>query len=148
MASIQISLLNTLNNKIKIDNRSERLLLKSSAHVVSSQLDLFRFIKDYLPSTSEALKEAQAARDLLKEAHKIIENQSEIESISKVLVILDQLIIQIKKVQVSFRNKNRSEATRQTFLTNKISHDIAQRIEQLGYVRLVPGARPTPRPAA
>ncbi len=71
LARFQNSILNSLDHVIEQDSYVERLLLKSSAMVVHSQLNLFRFIKDYLPSTSNAMEEAHAARELLLKTFEI-----------------------------------------------------------------------------
>ncbi|MCP3873104.1 MAG: response regulator [Desulfobacteraceae bacterium] len=135
LASFQHSILNNLKHIIEVETQSERLLLQSSVKVVHAQLNLFRFIKDYLPSTSDALYEAQNARKLLKETNKIIEVPTERESIDKLLVVLDEFIDQIKQVQKSHQQKKHPEVIRQAFVASKTGNDITQRIEQIVQIR-------------
>ncbi len=135
LARFQSSILSSMNHIIEQDTYVERLLLKSSAMVVHSQLNLFRFIKDYLPSTSNAMEEAQNARQLLQETFEISEVPDEKEAIGSLLIVFDAFIEKIQEVQKFHQEKKRPEAIRQAFLASKNGHDIGQRIEKIVKIR-------------
>lgn len=123
--------LNSLNHIIEIDSRSERLLQQASVKIVSSQLDLYRFIQDYLPSTANVLSHAQDAKRLLKEVDSLTDfDQIKISFIS-LDIVLDQYINQVEAVQVAQNERGHSEAVRMAFLASKTGFEIGQRIERL-----------------
>ncbi|MCP3874911.1 MAG: response regulator [Desulfobacteraceae bacterium] len=124
--------LENLNRIIEVDTRSERLLLEASERIVQSRLNLFRFLKDYLPSTWEALDEGKKAKQLLLEAKKVTEVQQIKELINSILIIIDEFISQINLVQKSHQTKKgHPEAVRVAFSASKTGHDIGQRIAQI-----------------
>ncbi|WP_051148619.1 response regulator [Desulfospira joergensenii] len=120
----------SVNRLIEVDTRSERLLLMTSARVVQSRLDLFRFIQDDLPSAGNALDEAQKARTLLAEAEKLIlakDAQSLLADLSK---DLDGFITQIQKIQTT-RDEEHARPVGMAFQTSKTGHRIGRQIQDL-----------------
>ena len=93
--------LESLDQVIEVHSRSERLLLQASAKVVRSQLDVYRFIQDYLPSTSNALKEAKIAKELLVEVEKLTGLAALKTSLASLIMVLNQFIDQIELIQLS-----------------------------------------------
>ncbi len=131
LSSFQRLTLESLDRVIEVDSRSERLLLQASAKVIRSQLDLYRFIQDYLPSTSNALKQAQQAKQLLVKVERLTEFDQIKVSFVSLIIVLDQFIEQITEVQKSQRLKGHPEAVRMAFLASKTGYEIGQRIERL-----------------
>ncbi len=129
--NFQRMVLGSLNHVIEKDSRSERLLLQASARVVQSRLNLFRFIKDYLPSTWNALDEANKAKILLVEAEKISDGKSFKELIASLLLVLDEFVYQVGQVEKAHQEKGHPEAVRVAFVASKTGHDIGQRIDHI-----------------
>ncbi|MFA5906682.1 MAG: HAMP domain-containing protein, partial [Desulfobacula sp.] len=123
--------LEKLNQVIEVDSHSQQLLLQASTRVIQSQLNLSRFIQDYLPSTWNALDEAEKARSLLVE----VEQRSALnlvkDSIPDLLTVFDGFIHEIRIVQKAHELKSHPEAVRMAFLASKTGYDIGQRIKQL-----------------
>ena len=135
LAIFQNSILETMNHVVEVENRSERLLLQASTRIVGSQLNLFRFIQDYLPSTSNAMEEALIADGLMKQVKTITKSSSEQAGIDSILIIVKEYIEQLKQVQNFHQSRSHSEAIRHAFLASKTCHDIGQRIKKIVQLR-------------
>ncbi len=131
LSIFQSQTLGSLNHVIEVDSRSDRLLLRASAKVVQSRLDLLRFIMDYLPSTSNALEAARTARTLLIEVDELVKTRKGDAKFNDLLPVLDEFIHQIERVQNAQQTKGHPEAVRMAFLASKTGHDIGQRIKRI-----------------
>ena len=125
----QSQTLGSLNHVIEVDSRSDHLMLKASAKVVQSRLDLLRFIMDYLPSTANALEDAREARTLLAKVDEHAHMNG--TDLNALLEDLDAFIRQIGHVQKAQKTKGHPESVRMAFLASKTGHDIGQRIEKI-----------------
>jgi predicted PurR-regulated permease PerM len=70
------ALVTRLEQFTKVDVEIERLLLLTSRQVTTSQLNLNRYIQDYVPSPYEALDDVNLALQNLTEAQAISTNSS------------------------------------------------------------------------
>ncbi len=132
LSDFQKQNLENLNQIIEVDTRTERVLLEASERIVQSRLNLFRFLKDYLPSTWEALDEAQKAQRLLSEIKMVTAVDAFRESIDSLLLLMDEYIRKIKLIQQSHQKKRgHPEAVRMAFVASKTGHDIGQRINKI-----------------
>ena len=131
MAVFQVSIMNNLEQVIEKDIKAERLLLQASEKVVRSQLNLFRFIKDYLPSTWEALDEALKAKQMLEQVTALSVHADEKEAINALFTVMNLYINQVRQVQDASHGAGHPESIRRAFVASKTGHDISQRIEEI-----------------
>ncbi len=123
--------LNDLEQFIEVDGRSDRLLLEASANVIQSQLNLYRFVNDYLPSASDALTDAKKAKTLLTRVEELTEFAEIKNSFVSLITVLDRFIRQIERVQDCQQANDFPEAVRIAFLASNTGHEIGQRIDRL-----------------
>jgi signal transduction histidine kinase/DNA-binding response OmpR family regulator len=130
VVNFQSSLLLQLKYVTDVVSRSDRMLLQASARVMHSRLNLLRFIQDYLPSTWDALYEAEEAEKLLLQARQLWDgSEVQKEDLNACLKDLDEFKQIIRRVQTSHDNEGEQEAMRIVFFASRIGYDIGQQIE-------------------
>ena len=130
--NFQKSMLSQLTYVTDVVSRSDRLLLQASARVLQSRLDLLRYIQDYLPSTWNALDQAEKAEQLLTDAKKLWDDtEVQTKELDTCLKTLQEFKKLIGKVQLSRQKTNDPEATRIVFFASKSGYVIGQHIEQI-----------------
>ena len=125
------SLVNQLEQFTNVDTQVERLLLLTSRRVANSQLNLNRFIQDYVPSPYEALDDIDQAISGLQEARSIATDPGEVETISIIIQSLEDYKNQITALQEALRAGDNAEATRLESRLQKSGNDIGIRLELL-----------------
>ena len=86
--------------------RAERLLLRAQVRIISSRVNLMRYMSDALPGVSEALADVDEASTLLEEADGLLKSSGQEIEIEGVLVGLSSYYALIGDVQ-SARLENR-----------------------------------------
>lgn len=123
------SLVTRLEQFTNVDAKIERSLLLTSRRVATSQLNLNRYIQDYVPSPYEALDDTHQAIQQLKEAQALATEPEQAETIALVIQSLEDYQSQIADLQKARSAGNNVEATRQESKLQKLGNDISIRLE-------------------
>lgn len=112
-----------------VDAKIERLLLLASRQVKTSQLNLNRYMQDYVPSPYEALDDADQALKNLKEAQALSTNPNQREVIALLIRSLEEYKQQIGDLQKARAAGDNAGAQRLGSRLQKLSNDISTRLE-------------------
>jgi GAF domain-containing protein/HAMP domain-containing protein len=123
------ALVTRLEQFTKVDVEIERLLLLTSRQVTTSQLNLNRYIQDYVPSPYEALDDVNLALQNLTEAQAISTNSAQTETITLIIQSLEEYQQLISDLQKARTSGNNDEATRLESRLQKLGNDISVRLE-------------------
>lgn len=123
------SLVQQLEQFTNVDVKIERLLLLTSRQVTTSQLNLTRYIQDYVPSPYEALDDVEQALQNLNEAQAISTNSDQTETITLIIRSLEEYQQLISNLQKARTSGNDDEATRLQSGLQKLGNDISMRLE-------------------
>lgn len=125
------SLVTRLEQFTNVDVKIERLLLLTSRQVTTSQLNLNRYIQDYVPSPYEAQDDVKQALQNLNEAQAISNNSDQTETITLIVRSLEEYQQIISDLQKARTSRNNDEATRLESKLQKLGNDISVRLELL-----------------
>jgi GAF domain-containing protein/HAMP domain-containing protein len=123
------SLVTRLEQFTNVDVKIERLLLLTSRQITTSQLNLNRYIQDYVPSPYEALDDVEQALQNLKEAQAISTNSNQAETITLISRSLEEYQQYITDLQKTRASGNNDESTRLESRLQKLGNDISVRLE-------------------
>jgi GAF domain-containing protein/HAMP domain-containing protein len=123
------SLVTRLEQFTKVDAKIERLLLIASRRVATSQLNLNRYIQDYVPSPYETLDDTGQAIQGLKDAQAIATDPEQVKTIVLIIKSLEDYQQQIADLQKAHSAGNNAEATRLESKLQKLGNDIGVRLE-------------------
>jgi GAF domain-containing protein/HAMP domain-containing protein len=123
------TLVTRLEQFTSVDAKIERLLLLASRRVAVSQLNLNRYIQDYVPSPYEALDDVDQAIQGLKEAQTLATNPEQVKTITLVIQSLNDYQQQIGDLQKGRTAGNNDETIRLESKLQKLGNDIGIRIE-------------------
>ena len=125
------SLVTRLEQFTNVDVKIERLLLLTSRQVTTSQLNLNRYIQDYVPSPYEAQDDVKQALQNLNEARALSTNSDQTETITLIVRSLEEYQQIISDLQKARASGNNDEATRLESRLQKLGNDISVRLELL-----------------
>jgi GAF domain-containing protein/HAMP domain-containing protein len=125
------SLVTRLEQFTNVDVKIERLLLLTSRQVTTSQLNLNRYIQDYVPSPYEAQDDVKQALQNLNEARAISTNSDQTETITLIVQSLEEYQQLVGDLQKARASRNNDEATRLESKLQKLGNDISVRLELL-----------------
>jgi GAF domain-containing protein/HAMP domain-containing protein len=125
------SLVTRLEQFTKVEAKIERLLLIASRRVTTSQLNLNRYIQDYVPSPYEALDDVDLAIQGLNEAQALATDTEQANNISLVIQSLKDYQQQIADLQKAHAARNNDETTRLESKLQKLGNDIGVNLELL-----------------
>lgn len=135
IAPVALSNFNALVTRLEqfsnVDAKIERLLLQTSGRVSVSQLNLNRYIQDYVPSPYEALDDVDQALRGLQEAQALSTAAEQSETIGLVLQSLTDYREQINALQQARATGNEADITRLESKLQKLGNDIGIRLELL-----------------
>jgi GAF domain-containing protein/HAMP domain-containing protein len=135
VAPVTLSNFNSLVTRLEqfstVDVKIERLLLQTSRRVSISQLNLNRYIQDYVPSPYSALDDVDLAVLELKQAQNLAADQDLNETIGLVLQSLTDYRQQINALQQARVRGDNAEITRIESKLQKLGNDISIRLELL-----------------
>lgn len=123
------SVVTRLEQFTNVDARIERLLLTTSRRVATSQLNLNRYIQDYVPSPYEALDDVDQAITQLNDGLKIATNQDTINNINLIITSLTEYRQKIAELQQSRISGNTDQTTRLESTLQRLGNDIGLRLE-------------------
>jgi GAF domain-containing protein len=127
----QTFLLGRLRQITDVEARADRLLLRASARVESSRVNMMRYILDYAPSAYEALDDIDQAIQLLTEAQDLLVAPEGKEAVTEVLAALadyETLITDVESVRSQGEGQPSSASI---FQASRLGNSIGQRIEQI-----------------
>ena len=125
------SLVTRLEQFTHVDAEIERLLLTASRRVATSQLNLNRYIQDYVPSPYEALDDVDQAIQGLNEVQKLATDPNELKTIALTIQSLNDYKTQITELQKANTAGNNDETTRLESKLQKLGNDIGISLELL-----------------
>ncbi|MCJ7435211.1 MAG: GAF domain-containing protein [Anaerolineales bacterium] len=125
------SLTARLEQFTRVDAKIERLLLITSRRVTTSQLNLSRYIQDYVPSPFEALDDVDQAIQGLIEAQTLATDPNQLKTIALIIQSLNDYKQQIIELQKANTAGNNDETTRLTSKIQKLGNDIGISLELL-----------------
>jgi len=120
-----------LKDVTNIVSRADRLLLLASTRIMSSRVNLLRYLEDYLPSVAFALEDAKQANDCLMEAINLISSTNQVNSITQVQSMIGEYESLVFEVQAVRKDEEAHAGSRKAFLALKSGNDIGQMIEQI-----------------
>ncbi len=112
-----------------VDAKVERLLLITSRRVATSQLNLNRYIQDYVPSPYEALDDVDQAVSGLKGGLDLAINTETADNINLVIQSLTDYQAKINELQQARIAGDSGQATRLESNLQKLGNDISVRLE-------------------
>lgn len=112
-----------------VDARVERLLLITSRRVTTSQLNLNRYIQDYVPSPYEALDDVDQAITGLNEGLNLAIDKDTASDITLITQSLTDYQGKIIELQAARTSGNADQATRLESNLQKLGNDISLRLE-------------------
>ncbi len=120
-----------LQDVTNVVSRADRLLLLASTRVMSSRVNLLRYLQDYLPSVAFALEDAERAAGFLMEAKNLISSSMQLSSVTQVQQMLGEYERLVRDVQTARLKEGTHEGSRKAFLALKSGNDIGQMIEHI-----------------
>jgi GAF domain-containing protein/HAMP domain-containing protein len=125
------SLVARLEQFTLVDAKIERLLLIASRRVATSQLNLNRYIQDYVPSPYEALDDVDQAIQGLNEAQTLATDPNQLKTITLIIQSLNDYKTQITELQKANAAGNSDETTHLESGLQKLGNDIGVSLELL-----------------
>jgi GAF domain-containing protein/HAMP domain-containing protein len=127
----QSLLLSRLRQITEVETYADRLLLRASARVESSRVNLMRYAQDYALSTYEAKDDVDQAVQFLTEAQNLITAPEQKSVVAEVLTALADYRALVGDVEVVRSEEGEQNTSRNLFQASRLGNSIAQRIEQI-----------------
>lgn len=127
----QSLLLGRLRQITDVEARADRLLLRASARVESSRVNLMRYVQDYAPSTYEAKDDVDQAVQFLTEAQELITTPEQKTAVAEVLAALADYRALVGDVEGVRSEGGGQNTSRSLFQASRLGNSIGQRIEQI-----------------
>ena len=125
------SVVNRLERFTSVDAQVERLLLTTSRRVASSQLNLNRYIQDYVPSPYEALDDVDQALIGLNEGLALDIDKATADNLTLIITSLTNYQTQIGELQTAQDAGDAAQATRLESQLQRLGNDISVRLESM-----------------
>lgn len=123
------SVVTRLEQFTNVDAKVERLLLMTSRRVATSQLNLNRYIQDYVPSPYAALDDVDQAVATLNEGLGLAIDPATTDNLSLIIQSLTDYKLQITELEKAQTAGDVSQATRLESKLQKLGNDISVRLE-------------------
>lgn len=123
------SVVNRLEQFTNVDAKVERLLLTTSRRVATSQLNLNRYIQDYVPSPYAALDDVDQAVATLNDGLALAIDSGTADNLSLIIQSLTDYKLQITELEKAQTAGDTSQATRLESKLQKLGNDISVRLE-------------------
>jgi GAF domain-containing protein/HAMP domain-containing protein len=127
----QIILTNQSQQVTDVEFRTNRLLLSASVRILSSRVNLMRFISDATNSIVEATVDVDQAVTLLTEASNLISQQDQVEALTSVRNGLSEYKYLIQQIQTSRLENQGSQTTLLVFDAYSKEYELEQQIEAI-----------------
>ncbi len=124
----QAFLFDRLEQVTNVETRSDRLLLLAVTRIASSRTNLLRYVKDYAPSTYQALDDIDQATQLLEETQALIDVPDQTNAVALILDGLTDYRLLIGEIELARQNGN-TNTSQLEFQAYRLGNDLAQRIE-------------------
>ncbi|MEM5774979.1 MAG: GAF domain-containing protein [Anaerolineaceae bacterium] len=123
------SVVTRLEQFTNVDAKVERLLLMTSRRVATSQLNLNRYIQDYVPSPYAAMDDVDQAVATLNEGLGLAIDPATADNLSLIIQSLTDYKLQITELEKAQTAGDVSQATRLESKLQKLGNDISVRLE-------------------
>lgn len=127
----RVALTDRLQEVSGFEARAERRLLRASALIASSRVNLMRYVVDYVPSIQDSLSDVDEAVRDLTEAGTLSRSLGQKMAVASVLDKLNEYQTLIKEMQAARLEGRTAEVSAMLFEAYRLGTDIGQRIEQI-----------------